>query len=237
MNESLKGPLSMYSLTVIVPAYNESKTIENSLEKLLALDFLSQILIVNDGSYDDTLKIITNFENLDNRVKVFSNNKNQGKGYSLNSIRQFINSDYVVIHDADLEYDPSDLKPMFQLVNGENMILGTRFRGNKIRKNIYKRTNIANKVMSKFFSIVHKTNISDIAVCYKMMPASFFKTTEFKENGFSIEIEMVAKFLKFSSQINEVPISYYGRSYSEGKKIKSIDGLFYLLNTLKYKFF
>lgn len=227
----------MYSLTVIVPAYNESKTIEDSLEKLLALDFLSQILIVNDGSYDDTLKIITNFENLDNRVKVFSNNKNQGKGYSLNSIRKFINSDYVVIHDADLEYDPSDLKPMFQLVNGENMILGTRFKGNKIRKNIYKRTNIANKVMSKFFSFVHKTNISDIAVCYKMMPTSFFKTTEFKENGFSIEIEMVAKFLKFSSQINEVPISYYGRSYREGKKIKSIDGIFYLLNTLKYKFF
>lgn len=226
----------MKTLTAIVPAYNEESTIEESLNSLIKQEYISEIIIINDGSTDKTLDIINQFKDIDSRVIVFSNLKNKGKGYSLNSSKAMITSDYVVIHDADLEYNPRDLYDMYNLITGNNLILGTRFKGSKPRTNIYLRTLIANKIMSKFFSIVHNSKISDIATCYKMMPSKFYKNTLFKEKGFSIEIEMVAKFLKTSNEIVESPISYRGRSYADGKKIKTIDGFLYLFNTLKYKF-
>lgn len=226
----------MKTLTAIVPAYNEENTIEESLNSLIKQKYISEIIIVNDGSTDKTLDIVNQFKDIDSRIIVFSSLKNKGKGNSLNSARAMVTSDYVVIHDADLEYDPKDLYDMYNLITGKNLILGTRFKGSKQRTNIYLRTFIANKIMSKFFSIIHKSKITDIATCYKMMPSEFYKNTLFKENGFSIEIEMVAKFLKTSNEIVESPISYRGRSYEDGKKIKTIDGFLYLFNTLKYKF-
>ena len=114
------------------------------------------------------------------------------------------------------------------------MILGSRFIGNKTRKNVYKRTFIANKVMSLFFSIVHFVKITDIATCYKLLPAEFFRQVKIIEKGFSIEVEIVSKFLKHNKSVYEVPISYSGRSYEEGKKIMIIDGFYYLVNTIKY---
>jgi len=226
----------MKTLTAIVPAYNEENTIEASLNSLIKQKYISEIIIINDGSTDKTLDIINQFENIDSRIIVLSSLQNKGKGNSLNSARAMVTSDYVVIHDADLEYDPEDLYDMYNLITGNNLILGTRFKGSKQRTNIYLRTFIANKIMSKFFSIIHNSKISDIATCYKMMPSEFYKNTLFREDGFSIEIEMVAKFLKTSSEINESPISYKGRSYEDGKKIKTLDGFLYLFNTLKYKF-
>jgi len=226
----------MKTLTAIVPAYNEENTIEASLNSLIKQKYISEIIIINDGSTDKTLDIINQFENIDSRIIVLSSLQNKGKGNSLNSARAMVTSDYVVIHDADLEYDPEDLYDMYNLITGNNLILGTRFKGSKQRTNIYLRTFIANKIMSKFFSIIHNSKISDIATCYKMMPSEFYKNTLFREDGFSIENEMVAKFLKTSSEINESPISYKGRSYEDGKKIKTLDGFLYLFNTLKYKF-
>ena len=117
-----------------------------------------------------------------------------------------------------------------------SMILGSRFIGSKERKNVYVRTFIANKVMSIFFSVVNFYYISDVATCYKLMPADFYKKITLKERGFSIEIELLSKFLKYNRSVVEVPIKYEGRSYSEGKKIKTSDGLKYLLNTLRYRF-
>jgi len=227
----------MRTLTVIVPAFNEEKTLKQSLSRLISQNYITQIIIINDGSTDDTAKIIIDFNNLDSRIEVVSNHSNKGKGYSLNLARSFVSSDYVVIHDADLEYDPKDLEEMYKLTDGNNLIIGSRFIGNKKRNNLYRRTLIANKIMSVFFSIVHQVNVSDIATCYKMMPSKFFKNTTFVEQGFSIEIEMVAKFLKTSRQLLESPISYNGRSYAEGKKIKTSDGFYYLFNTLKYRLY
>jgi hypothetical protein len=134
-----------------------------------------------------------------------------------------------------LEYFPEDIEEMFKEVNGDNLILGSRFIGNKKRINLYSRTFLANKGMSLFFSLVNSTKITDVATCYKMMPSSFFKANSFTEKGFSIEIEMLSRFLKTSDQIIEVPISYKGRSYKEGKKIKLQDGFLYLTNTVKYR--
>jgi len=227
----------MQTLTVIVPAFNEEKTLKQSLSRLISQSYITQIIIINDGSTDNTAQIIIDFKNLDSRIEVVSNHFNKGKGYSLNVARSFVSSDYVVIHDADLEYDPKDLEEMYKLADGNKLIIGSRFIGNKKRNNLYRRTMIANKIMSIFFSIVHQVKVSDIATCYKMMPSKFFKNTTFVEHGFSIEIEMVAKFFKTSRQIVEVPISYNGRSYADGKKIKTSDGFFYLFNTLKYRFY
>ena len=226
----------MYTVSVIVPAYNEEKTIETSLMRLLEQLNFKQILVVNDGSTDSTLQIVSRLSKVDSRIIIINNPINKGKGYALSLTKAYINSDFVVIHDADLEYNPIDLKAAFELLEKGKMILGSRFIGKKKRSNLYKRTILANKIMSKFFSFVNSINITDIATCYKLMPSDYFKNTHFVEEGFSIEIEIVSKFLKISNNIIEIPISYNGRSYEEGKKIKTKDGFLYLKNILKYKF-
>ena len=227
----------MKTLTVLVPAFNEENTISESLKRLKNISIITEILVLDDGSTDKTKQLVENAALNNNKIKLLHFKTNNGKGAVLNKSRDFITSDYVVIHDADLEYFPEDLEEMFKEVNGDNLILGSRFIGNKQRDNIYLRTYIANKVMSFFFSIVNFKKITDIATCYKMMPSSFFKLSAFTEKGFSIEVEMLYRFLKTSDKIIEVPITYKGRSYEEGKKIKLQDGFLYLINTVKYRLF
>ena len=114
------------------------------------------------------------------------------------------------------------------------MILGSRFIGNKARKMFIKELLLPIK-SCLFFSIIHFVKITDIATCYKLLPADFFRQVKIIEKGFSIEVEIVSKFLKYNKSVYEVPISYSGRSYEEGKKIKIIDGFYYLVNTIKYR--
>ena len=227
----------MNTLTVLVPFYNEESTILQSLEKLDKLTFINEVILLNDGSTDESLAIVNKFCKDRRKYRILSYEVNKGKGAVLNESREHINSDYVVIHDADLEYFPKDLIEMFKFVDGSNLILGSRFIGNKKRSNIYMRTNIANKIISLFFSFINQKKITDVATCYKLMPTSFFKQNNFKEKGFSIEIEIISKFLKNNKNIVEVPISYNARSYEEGKKIKTKDGVFYLFNTIRYRYF
>ena len=227
----------MSSLTVVVPFFNEENTIIESISKLNNFDFISQILLIDDGSTDDSYKLVEAFCIDKIKYQLIKLNSNQGKGHALNKSREYITGKYVVIHDADLEYNPNDLTEMFKLIEEDNLVLGSRFIGDKERVNIYLRTFVANKVMSFFFSFVNRVRITDIATCYKMMPSNYFTDIEYKEKGFSIEIELMSKFLKKSTKIVEVPISYAGRTYKDGKKIKAVDGFFYLINTIKYKFF
>lgn len=228
----------MKTLTILIPAYNEEKTIEESLTRLSKLSFFQKAIVINDSSNDKTEEIVSNFLKQDSRFSLIRTEKNLGKGKALGIAQKIIDTELVVIHDADLEYFPEDLVEMYALANkyDNSLILGSRFIGTKKRKNIYKRTYIANKAMSIFFSIVNMYKVTDVASCYKMMTSTFFKKMNIKENGFSIEIEILSKYLKFNRSIKEVPIQYEGRSYSEGKKIKSLDGIFYLLSTIKYKF-
>lgn len=227
----------MSTLTVLVPFYNEENTILKSIEKLDSLTFINEVILLNDGSTDDSLDLVNKFIKNKRKYKILSYKENKGKGAVLNESREHIISDYVVIHDADLEYSPKDLIEMFKFVDGSNLVLGSRFIGNKQRSNTYLRTYIANKTISLFFSLINLKRITDVATCYKLMPTSFFKQNNFKEKGFSIEIEIISKFLKNNKNIVEVPISYNARSYEEGKKIKTKDGFFYIFNTLRYKFF
>jgi len=226
------------SLAVIVPFFNEEKTIELSLRRLLNVHVIQQIICVNDCSKDNSLEIVEEIKNEDSRIEIISNKVNSGKGHAIISAKKYVNTSHVAIHDADLEYFPEDLVSMWERVekNTDSLILGSRFIENRSRKNIYKRTYLANKLMSLFFSFVNFYKVSDVATCYKLFPNKFFQSINIHEKGFSIEIELLSKFLKFNRSIFEVPIKYEGRSYSEGKKIKSKDGILYLINTVKYRF-
>ncbi len=228
----------METLTVIVPFHNEEKFLEQSVNRLLSDNIFQKILLIDNNSTDDSFNIAQKLVNTNKNIELYKTDKRKGKGVALSHAKEFITTTHVVIHDADLEYFPEDISEMFEVSKefSNSMILGSRFIGSKERKNVYVRTFIANKVMSIFFSVVNFYYISDVATCYKLMPASFYKTVTLKERGFSIEIELLSKFLKYNRSVEEVPIKYEGRSYSEGKKIKTSDGLKYLLNTLRYRF-
>jgi len=229
----------MYSLTAVVPFYNEQLFLKKSLDRLLDNDVFDQIILIDDCSTDSSPEIAKIYEEKNEKISYIRNESNGGKGSALNEAFQHLQTTHVVIHDADLEYDPVDIKELKRLSiqHPNSLILGSRFIGDMERKNLYLRTFLANKAMSLFFSIVNLYMITDVATCYKLMPSKFVKDVTLHEQGFSIEIELLSKFLKYNKSVVESPISYEGRSYEEGKKIKTTDGVFYLLNTLKYRFF
>jgi len=229
----------MQNLCVIIPFYNEKRFLEESLKRVLNNDIYDQIILSDDCSDDGSELISERFSDKYEKILYIKSNENLGKGNALNQAKPLINTSHVVVHDADLEYFPSDIVEMFNCSKDypESLILGSRFIGSKERKNVYIRTFIANKVMSLFFSLINFYNVTDVATCYKLMPASFFKNINLVEKGFSIEIELLSKYLKINRSIVEVPIMYAGRSYSEGKKIKTSDGFKYLFNTLRYRIF
>ena len=225
------------NLTVLIPFYNEENTLKESTLRVVNELPEAEIILIDDSSSDNSYTIAEDLIKNYSNIKLIQNTSNLGKGGALKLAKSLINTSHVVIHDADLEYFPSDIVDMFQksILTPESLILGSRFIGTKERKNVYLRTIVANRVMSLFFSVVNFYKVSDVATCYKLMPSEFFKKVALKEKGFSIEIEILSKFLKYNRSIIEVPIGYHGRSYSDGKKIKTSDGFKYLFNTLRYR--
>tara|TARA_B100001175_G_scaffold294096_1_gene281086 strand:- start:445 stop:1128 length:684 start_codon:yes stop_codon:yes gene_type:complete len=226
------------TLSVIVPFFNEDNTLELSVKRLLEVSIFEKIYLVDDCSTDNSPNIAKNLASIHTSIVLSSTSTNSGKGGALSSLVGKITSSHVVIHDADLEYFPEDLVELNKIseINPNSLIIGSRFIGNQKRTNLYKRTFFANKFLSKIFSILYNVEITDIATCYKLMPSNFFNKVKLAEKGFSIEIELVAKFLKYNKSIFEVPIKYSARSYEEGKKIKPIDGIRYIVSSIKYKF-
>ena len=225
------------SLSAIVPIYNEEKFLEESVNNLLKIKEIEKIFLVDDCSSDSSREIMNTLELKNNKISTFKTNKNSGKGRAICVVQEYLETDYVIIHDADLEYDPIDIPKMVKNINKDNfnLVLGSRFM-NDNKKQLYLRTFLANKLLSKFFSLIHRVDVTDIATCYKLMPTEFFKNENFIETGFAIEVELLAKYFKNNKNFIEIPISYKARSYEDGKKIKLIDGFKYLLAMLKYKF-
>ena len=225
------------TLSAIVPVYNEEKTLEQSVNRLIAIEEISKILIVDDNSIDNSFEIMKTIQQENKKVIISKLNTNKGKGGAIKSVFKQLDTDYVIIHDADMEYNPSDIPKMFyELKNLKSLtfVIGSRFKSSeKVQK--YYRTFYANKFLSLLFSILYKTKITDIATCYKLMPVSYLQNTDFNEDGFAIEIELIAKYLKNNSTIIEVPISYFARTYEEGKKIKLLDGFRYIYAMYRYK--
>lgn len=227
----------MYSITAIVPVYNEEIFVIKSLKRLEKIYEITKIIIINDCSTDNSKTLIENFIKDNQRFTLYNLPENRGKGKVLSFSKKLIDTSHVVIHDADLEYFPEDLTKLIKLSKQypNELILGSRFIGFEERKNIYLRTYMANKIMSLFFSFIHNVKLSDIATCYKLLPSNFFRDVNINEDGFSIEVELVAKYLKTNKFFKEVPIKYEGRSYKDGKKIKVKDGFKYLYCTIKYR--
>lgn len=229
----------MSTLSVIVPVFNEEKTLQESYNRLKEIDdIISHIIIVDDCSSDSSPQIINNIKNQNTKVIVLKNPKNLGKGAALMTAQESITTDFVVIHDADLEYFPNDLRNMFELITTKNvdLVIGSRFLVDS-KKIIYYRTYYANKFLSKVFSLIYRQHVTDVATCYKMMSSNYFKNIKLLEKGFSIEVELLAKYFNKSNKFLETSIDYSARTYEEGKKIKFSDGFKYLWSMLKYRRF
>ncbi|MDA9197832.1 glycosyltransferase family 2 protein [Acidimicrobiia bacterium] len=229
----------MANLSVIIPVYNEENTLQESYNRLNEIDdIVTQIIIVDDCSSDSSLKIINDIKKQNSKVTVLKNPKNLGKGAALMNAQDYITTDFVVIHDADLEYFPKDLKKMYELIkkNNVDLVIGSRFI-NSNKEMVYFRTYYANKFLSKVFSLIYRQNVTDVATCYKMMNSNYFKNIQLQEKGFSIEVELLAKYFNKNNKFLEASIDYSGRTYKEGKKIKISDGFKYLWTMIKYKRF
>ena len=224
------------SLGVIVPIFNEEKYLEESVGRLLKINSINQIILVDDSSNDGSFKLAKKLEEKNKIIQVLKTTENLGKGNAVKTGIEILDTDYVVVHDADLEYFPEDIAEMFEvsLQNPNNLILGSRTIGEKERNNLYYFTYLGNKIFSYIFSILNSYKVSDIASCYWLLEVEKLKRIDIQEKGFAIEVEVLSKYLKKNKKIIEVPISYDGRLFSEGKKINLRDGLLILLKIIKY---
>jgi len=223
-------------VSIIVPAYNEEKTIGNVLEKLNSLDFglEKEIIVVDDGSTDTTRFVVEKFKN--DSLKIISHRMNQGKGAAIKTGIQNSTGDIIAIQDADLEYDPHELKTLIQPIIDKKtfVVYGSRF----LKKNpcIYKSYYLGNKFLSFLVSFLFGQKITDSYTCYKLFHKKVFERIDIESQRFEFEAEITCKILKNGFKILELPISYNPRSIQQGKKIKFKDAIIGVLTILKIKF-
>jgi glycosyltransferase involved in cell wall biosynthesis len=233
------------TLSILIPAYNEGPTIHLILDKIKAVELENgikkEIIIVNDCSKDNTVERILNYmkENPDMPIQLFSQEKNQGKGAAINRAIKEATGEYLIIQDADLEYDPEEynllLKPVFKAE--ADVVYGSRFMGHQPHRILFYWHSKGNKFLTGLSNMMTNLNLTDMETCYKLIRSSIAKEIKIKENRFGIEPEITAKLAKRKGiRIYEVGISYYGRTYEEGKKIGWKDGFRAIWCILKYRF-
>ncbi len=228
----------MQSVDIIIPVYNEEKTIENILEILENTDFCGlekNLIIVDDYSTDSTREILKRYED---KYTVIYKEKNGGKGSAVNVGFENAKSDIVIIQDADLEYNPSDYAPLLKLIiDGEaDVVYGSRFLGTPFKDFMFL-SYVANKFLTLLTNILYGTKLTDMETCYKAIRKEFVKDMNIKSNKFDLEPEITAKLVKKGAKIKELPIKYNARSYQEGKKITYKDGLMAIRALFYYRFF
>lgn len=221
-------------LTVVMPCYNEIGTITEAIESVLNSPYVGELLVVDDGSSDGTQEILKNI-NCD-RLQVTFQSKNQGKGAALREGFDQASFPFVIIQDADLEYDPSEYNFLLEpLLEGRaDVVYGSRFISNRPHRVIYYWHSVGNKILTTVSNMFSNLNLSDMETCYKVFRLEVLKSFTLKENRFGIEPELTARVAAGRWRVYEVGISYHGRSYEEGKKIGWKDGLSALRCILKY---
>lgn len=226
-------------LSVIIPAYNEVQTIVKIIDKVKQTDvgFDKQIIIVNDGSTDGTTDVLNNMPK-DNTIKIYHHQKNKGKGSALKTGFSYINGDVVIIQDADLEYDPKEYAVLLDPIinHGADVVYGSRLSGGKPTRVYMFWHKLGNSLLTFLTNVLYNTTVTDMETGYKVFKKEVVNNLNIKSRGFSVEAEITAKIFKKGYKVYETPISYYGRNYSEGKKIKWYHAISAIWTLLKYKF-
>lgn len=224
-------------LSVVMPVYNEKRFILKIIDKVLALDIVKELIIVDDFSRDGTREILKGLKN-DGRVKVHFHDKNMGKGAALRTGFSNISGDIVVIQDADLEYDPNEFPEMIKPIEEgvADVVYGSRLTGGRPQRVHMFWHKIGNNFLSLLVNFLYNSTLSDMETCYKMMKREIAAGMKIRSNDFSVEPEMTAKILKNKNlRVYEMPISYYGRTYAEGKKINWRHGIGAIIAILRYR--
>lgn len=226
----------MKKITILIPVYNEAGTLEEILKKVENADFCGlekEIILIDDYSTDGTREIYARLP-----YKVLYHDFNQGKGAALRTGFENATGDIIVIQDADLEYDPVDYTPLVRLiVDGKaDVCYGSRLSGGKPSRSFMFTHLLGNKFLSLMTNILYGSTLTDMETCYKAFKADFIKGMKIKSDRFDFEPEITAKVLKRGARLYELPVSYYGREFSEGKKITWKDGIHAIIALIKYRF-
>ena len=232
-------------LSVLVPVYNEERTLEEIVRRVCAVPLRKEIILVDDGSRDRSREILTRLQEENQRsgdalntIRVFFQAQNEGKGAALKAAIGHVTGDMVIIQDADLEYDPKDYLSLLEPIQTgvADVVYGTRFAGGGAHRVLFFWHSMGNRLLTLLSNMLTNLNLSDMEVGYKVFRAEILKGIELQSKRFGFEPEITVKLAKKGCRFYEVPIAYHGRTYQEGKKITWKDGLAALYYMIRFRF-